>query len=189
MSFFDDLGDAVKDVVSTVGDAGGAVTEAFSTVLSPVEEFSMKGLGAAASTVSDLFGHVDIMDVCKGVASVAEVSLIPALTMETAVVREAASNVLDGNPLAGALGGSLRDHDSLIGGLADNVDLSSNDKGSSKEFDDGLAEIATVNQKKSDTNQSANEMDKTDYGKSSLEKMGIKIGTNRRAAHAASRFQ
>ncbi len=190
MSFLDDIGDAVKDVAGTIGDGAGAVTEAFSTVLSPVEEFSMKGLGAAASTVTELFGDIEIMDVCKGMASVANVTLIPLLTMEGAVAREAASNVLDGNPMVNALGGSLRDHDSLIGGFADHFDLSAGDEGSAKEFDEGLAEIATANQPKAENRQEqvAHQQD-GEFDKSALEKMGITFGKkNGRVSKAASRF-
>lgn len=189
MSFFDDLGDAVKDVVSTVGEGAGTVTEALGSVLSPAEEFTMKGLGAATSTVSELFGHVDIMDVCKGMASVADVTLLPLLTMETAVAREGAANFLDGNPLVGVLGGSMRDHDSLIGGAADMFDLSAGDKGTAKEFDEGLAEIATVNQPNAKSAERIEADENGEYSKSSLEKMGITFGKkNSRVAKAASRF-
>lgn len=61
--FLDDIGDAIVDTVKTVGEGVGNVAkEAFSTVLSPAESILMGGLGTAASTVSSVFGGVDIFD-------------------------------------------------------------------------------------------------------------------------------
>lgn len=64
--FLDDIADAVKDTVKTVGEGVGKIgSTAFNTVLSPTESFAMGGLGAAASTVANVFGGVELFE--KGI--------------------------------------------------------------------------------------------------------------------------
>ena len=62
MSFFDDIADTVKDAVSTVGEGASHVAQDTLSILSPTDNFIMKGLGAATSKVEDLFGGFDITD-------------------------------------------------------------------------------------------------------------------------------
>ena len=90
--FLDDIADAVKDVASTVADGVGAVAkEAYSTVLSPAESIAMKGLGGAASTVSGLFGNVDLfdsaLDGAKGIAGLGLGIASPLLTAELGMAK------------------------------------------------------------------------------------------------------
>lgn len=62
--FLDDIVDTVKDAASTVGKVG---LEVAGVALSPMESITMQGLGAAMSTVKDVFGDVDLFDsVSKG---------------------------------------------------------------------------------------------------------------------------
>jgi len=57
--FLDDIADTVKDAASTVGKAG---LEVAGLALSPMQSITMKGLGAAMSTVTEVFGNVDLFD-------------------------------------------------------------------------------------------------------------------------------
>ncbi len=67
--FLDDIADAVKDTAKTVGEGVGKIgSVAFNTVLSPTESFAMGGLGAAASTVANVFGGVELFE--SGIKSV-----------------------------------------------------------------------------------------------------------------------
>lgn len=96
MSFFDDIGDAIGDVASTVGEGVSALaSEAYSTVLSPTESFAMKGLGAAGSAVSNLFGDLDITDIGEAVTDVGSFAALgPA-----AIVREAMGDLIKDSSL------------------------------------------------------------------------------------------
>ncbi len=85
MSFFDDIGDAIGDVASTVGEGVSTLaTEAYSTVLSPSESFAMKGLGVAGSAVSELFGDLDITDVGEKVGDIGQFAASPAAGLREA---------------------------------------------------------------------------------------------------------
>ncbi len=101
MSFFDDIGDAIGDVASTVGEGVSTLaSEAYSTVLSPSESFAMKGLGVAGSAVSDLFGDLDITDFGEAVSDVGQFAAFPVMGMP-AVAREALSDVIKNSSLPG----------------------------------------------------------------------------------------
>lgn len=135
MSFFDDIGDAVGDVAKTVGEGVSSLaSEAYSTVLSPTESFAMKGLGAAGSAVSNLFGDLDITDIGEAVGDVGRFAAFPVIGIPS-IASEALGNVIkdsslpeffennsiaqildnnsiaqiiDENPLAGMAGGKVK---------------------------------------------------------------------------------
>lgn len=136
MSFFDDIGDAIGDVASTVGEGVSTLaSEAYSTVLSPSESFAMKGLGAAGSAVSDLFGDLDITDISETLSDVGQFAASPVMGVREAlgdVIKNSSlpeffennsiahilnnnsiAEIIDTNPLAGMaagkIGGNIKD--------------------------------------------------------------------------------
>ena len=148
MSFFDDIGDAIGDVASAVGDGVSTLaTEAYSTVLSPTDSFMMKGLGAAGSAVSGLFGDLELTDIGSAVTDVAQFAALGPMGVASDALRgviaksslpeffennsiaqildnNSIAQIIDENPLAGMaadeLGGNIKDSNK---GLFDVVDL------------------------------------------------------------------
>ena len=100
MSFFDDIGDAIGDVASVVGEGASALaSEAYSTVLSPSESFVMKGLGSAGSAVTDLFGDLDITDIGDVVGDVGKIAAFPLAGMPMNIASEALGGLIKDSSL------------------------------------------------------------------------------------------
>lgn len=144
MSFLDDIGDAVKDVASTVGDGIGSLAEdAFSTVLSPAQDFAMKGLGAAGSTVASIFGDLEITDIGDALGTVGELAL-PVMGVQLALAREIAGNVLDKNPALSIMEGKIPGERAIMNSITEKAKSGPLDSLAAKEFNQGLAEVASM---------------------------------------------
>ncbi len=187
MSLLDDLGDAVKDVASTVGDGIGSLAEdAYSTVLSPAQEFAMKGLGAAGSTVLDVFGDLDITDIGEAMGAAGELYLLP-LTGGFAIARQAHSNAFDSDPIVRMIGDGPGNKNNLLGGLTGNFSNGMSNCDSTREFNQGIAEPMYQqdlyrSQKPIDRNNKPADLGKNSFWKMSLPP-GMKSPLNRAGSH------
>ena len=191
MSFFDDIGDAVGDVASAVGEGVSTLaSEAYSTVLSPTDSFAMKGLGAAGSAVSSLFGDLEITDIADTAGDVAQFAAFPAMGIKEALggviaksslpdffennsiaqilENNSITQIIESNPLAGMAAGHI----------GDNI----------KESNQGLFDIAEM--LRQEDSQKASEKSKRsqqNFGKANLEKMGLSLLDKKGIARALNR--
>ncbi|MBX9573956.1 MAG: hypothetical protein K2X77_33985 [Candidatus Obscuribacterales bacterium] len=194
MSFLDDIGDAISDVTSAVGDGVSTLaSEAYSTVLSPTESFAMKGLGAAGSAVSNLFGDLEITDIGELVSDVGEIAAFPAMGMPVAVVREALGSVIAKSSIPGVLKNNsiaqILENNSITQ-IIDSNPLASLVANNIKESNQGLFDVADMLLQE-DSQKASNETNKRSQessGKINLEKMGLGLlGNKGRIARPVNR--
>lgn len=193
MSFFDDIGDAIGDVASAVGEGVSTLaSEAYSTVLSPSESFAMKGLGAAGSAVSELFGDLDLTDIGEVVSDVGQVAAFPVMGMP-AIAREAMGGLIAKSSLPGFLENNsiaqILENNSIAeiidtnplasmaaGNIADNI----------KESNQCLFDVAEMFRQ--EDSQKTSEKRKRSQENSGLEKMGLGLlGNKGRIARPVNR--
>lgn len=197
MSFLDDIGDAVGDVTSAVGDGVSTLaSEAYSSVLSPSASFAMKGLGAAGSAVSDLFGDLEITDIGEAIGDVGQFAAFPVVGMPAALAREALGDVIAKSSLPGLFENNsiaqilennsitqIIDSNPLAGMVADKIG------GNIKESNQGFFDVAEMFQQ--EESQKATENSKRaqeNSAKIDLEKMGLSLLNNKgRMARALNR--
>lgn len=189
MSFLDDIGDAVKDVASTVGDGIGSLAEdAYSTVLSPAQEFAMKGLGAAGSTVLDVFGDLDITDISDVMGASGKLYLFPLTGGQFAIARQAASNAFDSDPIVRMIGNGPGDKNILLGGLTENFSSKASDSDSTREFNQRISESMDENASSNSQNLFDNNKKLAELGMNSIGKTGLPLGMKSSFKRAGSRL-
>ncbi|MBY0548433.1 MAG: hypothetical protein K2W95_14140 [Candidatus Obscuribacterales bacterium] len=187
MSFFDDIGDAIGDVASAVGEGVSTLaSEAYSTALSPTDSFVMKGLGAAGSAVSDLFGDLEISDI----SDVAKFAAFPALGISEAlggvIAKSSLPDFFENNSIAQMLENNsiteiIRDNPlagMAAGNIGDNI----------KESNQGLFDVAEMF-KKEDSQKASEESKRLQENsdKINLEKMGLNLLGKKGIARALNR--